>query len=359
MLWCVLASWPVNFFDMPLKIQLDSNSQVAVYKQIMDGVENSIKTGACKSGDLLPSMNELSTELDISKETVKKAYFLLRDKGIIDSAQGKGYYIAAQSEKRKMRILMLFDKLSNTKQVLFNSFSSTISDKADITIYLHNQQISLMEYYIDENLGDYDYYVITPHFPLDNQTQKRVLKALRRIPNRKLILLDHNMDELPGNFGSVYQDYENDACTGLSMGMDKFRTISNLNVIIETSSLYHPYVAKAVKRFCSQNDIECSFYNQVTPQVVHAGEVYLIINGQLDMELIHLVRAAKSLGLKPGRDFSIISYNEAPINEIILDGLTTISADFCQMGRIAAEMILDGNLKKIKCSFKMTRRSTF
>lgn len=344
---------------MSIKLRLDNNSQTPVYKQIMENIEKSIKSGKSAAGDMLPSMNELAAELEVSKETVKKAYFLLRDKGIISSTQGKGYYIAEQSKSRKLRILMLFDKLSNTKQVLFNSFASTINGKADITIYLHNQQISLLEYYIDENLGDFDYYVITPHFPLDTQTQKRVMKVLRRIPNRKLILLDHNIDTLAGNFGAVYQDFENDATVGLSMGMDKFSKISKLNVIIETSSLYHPYVVKAIDKFCKTNLIECQLYNQVTPEVVRPGEVYLIINGQLDMELIHLVRAAKTLGLKPGKDFSIISYNESPINEIILDGLTTISADFCQMGRLAAEMILEGTLKKIKCDFKMTRRSTF
>lgn len=344
---------------MSIKLRLDNNSQTPVYKQIMENIEKSIKSGKSAAGDMLPSMNELAAELEVSKETVKKAYFLLRDKGIISSTQGKGYYIAEQSKSRKLRILMLFDKLSNTKQVLFNSFASTINGKADITIYLHNQQISLLEYYIDENLGDFDYYVITPHFPLDTQTQKRVMKVLRRIPNRKLILLDHNIDTLAGNFGAVYQDFENDATVGLSMGMDKFSKISKLNVIIETSSLYHPYVVKAIDKFCKTNHIECQLYNQVTSEVVRPGEVYLIINSQLDMELIHLVRAAKTLGLKPGKDFSIISYNESPINEIILDGLTTISADFCQMGRLAAEMILEGTLKKIKCDFKMTRRSTF
>ena len=219
----------------------------------MENIEKSIKSGKSAAGDMLPSMNELAAELEVSKETVKKAYFLLRDKGIISSTQGKGYYIAEQSKSRKLRILMLFDKLSNTKQVLFNSFASTINGKADITIYLHNQQISLLEYYIDENLGDFDYYVITPHFPLDTQTQKRVMKVLRRIPNRKLILLDHNIDTLAGNFGAVYQDFENDATVGLSMGMDKFSKISKLNVIIETSSLYHPYVVKAIKR---ENDTD-------------------------------------------------------------------------------------------------------
>lgn len=344
---------------MSVVLKIDSGSSVPVYKQLIDQVEAGVKDGSFACGDILPSMNELSVMLDISKETVKKAYFLLRDKGIIKSTQGKGYYIADAQTGGKLKILLLFDKLSNIKQTLFNSFASTIGDRADVTIYLHNQRVEILEYYLDGNLGNFDYYVITPHFPLDAAVQKRVLKALRRIPNRKLILLDHYMPELPGNYGAVYQDFENDAYTGLTMGLKKLRHVPKLNVIIELSSLYHPLISKAVSRFCEDNDIPYEFYTQVTPEIVRPKETYLILHSQFDMELINLARAARSLNLKPGRDFGIISYNESPMSEIVLDGLTTISADFVQMGRLAAEMILEGKNMKYKCDFRMTRRNSF
>lgn len=344
---------------MSVVIKIDNDSRVPVYKQLMDQIESGIKEGYYASGDILPSMNELSARLDISKETVKKAYFLLRDKGVISSTQGKGYYIAEADSNRKMKILLLFDKLSNIKQILFNSFASTIGDRAEMTIYLHNQQVDILEYYLDENLGSFDYYVVTPHFPLEPEIQKRVLKALRRIPNRKLIVLDHFMPELRGNYGAVYQDFENDAYTGLMMGLKKLRNVPRLNVIIELSSLYHPMVSKAVSRFCDEYGIPCNFITQVTPEIVKPKETYLILHSQFDMELINLARAARSLKLKPGKDFSIISYNESPMSEIVLDGLTTISADFPQMGRLAAEMILDGKNFKYKCDFRMTRRNSF
>lgn len=228
-----------------------------------------------------------------------------------------------------------------------------------MTIYLHNHQVEILEYYLDENLGNFDYYVITPHFPLDPEIQKRVLKALRRIPNRKLIVLDHFQPELQGNFGAVYQDFENDAYSGLMMGLGKLKSVPRLNVIIELSSLYHPMISKAVSRFCEDNGISCNFITQVTPEVVKPKETYLILHSQFDMELINLARVARSLKLKPGKDFSIISYNESPICEIVLDGLTTISADFVQMGRLAAEMILEGKNFKYKCDFRMTRRNSF
>ena len=105
------------------------NNSVPVYKQIMDWVEDAIKTGQLKPEESLPSMNDLSLELDVSKETVKKAYSILRDKGVLESTQGKGYFVAGKSKKQKMRILVLFDKLSNIKQVLYNSFASTIMER--------------------------------------------------------------------------------------------------------------------------------------------------------------------------------------------------------------------------------------
>ena len=344
---------------MPIVLSLDNSSPVPVYKQLMDQIESGINGGAFHSGELLPSMNELSSLLDISKETVKKAYFHLRDKGVIYSTQGIVYYFADQTSNRMMSVLLLFDKFSSTKQMLYNSFHDTIGGKADITIYLHNQQINLLEYYIDENLGKFDYYVITPHFPLDPEIRKRVLKALRRIPNRKLIIMDNYLPELPGNYGAVYQDFENDAYYGLAMGVKKLKKVPKLNVVIELSSLYHTMISKAVSRFCEENEIPYEFYTQVTPQIVKPKEVYLILHGQFDMELIKLARAAKSQKLKPGRDFGIISYNESPMSEIVLDGLTTISVDFVQMGRLAAEMILDGKLFKQKCDFRMIHRNSF
>lgn len=304
-------------------------------------------------------MNELAVNLNISKETVKKAYAFLRSKGLINATQGKGFYVAGENGSRKIRILILFDKLSSTKQLLFTSFASTIKDSAEITIRLHNQQVELMKYYIDENLDIYDYFVVTPHFPLDDESQKAAVRQLRRIPNRKLILLDHNIPGLPGNYGSVYQDFGNDAYDGLKQGLRKLKKLPQLNVVTEISSLYHPYIIQAVSRFCDDYDIKYELYYDVAPEIIRPREVYLILNGQLDLGLVDLVNAAKEKHMKPGKDFSIISYNEAPINEIILNGLTTISTDFAQMGQFAARMILDQDFQKIRCDFMMTRRNTF
>ena len=55
----------------------------------------------------------------------------------------------------------------------------------------------------------------------------------------------------------------------------------------------------------------------------------------------------------------IISYNDVPLNAVVLGGLTTISTDFAKMGKLAAEMILSGKMTKIHNDFRMIRRKTF
>ena len=344
---------------MKKEFVINTSISIPVYKQIISQVEQKIISGEYSPGFLLPSMNELAAELDISKETIKKAYAILRDKGVIEPHQGKGFYVKGLEENRPMRILLLFDKLSSYKQVLFQSFIDRIGGDAEVTIRIHNQNLDVLEFFIDEDVDNFDYYVVAPHFPLDSASQKRMLKLLKRIPNRKLILVDRNIPELPGNYGSVDQDFSYDITYALSEGLDKLREFSKLNVVIMPNSLYSAQIRQAVDKFCKANGLSVDFHHGVSEDIVRRNEVYLMLNSQQDAGLLAFSRIAKKLSLTIGEDISVISYNDSPINEIILNGLTAVSTDFRQMGELAAQMILDKSVFKVKCDFRLIRRSTF
>lgn len=343
---------------MKLKIEVDTQSQIPVYKQLIQALQDLVNAGEYKEGEFIPSMNELANELEISKETVKKAYSILRGKGIIESSHGKGFYVTNNLNK-KIKVLLLFDKLSTYKQVLYSSFAAKIGDISEITIRLHNQDIDLFEQFIDENLDHFDYYIVTPHFSLKPEIQKRIIKILKKIPNRKLILLDHLIKGLPGNFGSVYQDFEQDVFDGLIQGTEALKNFKKLNVISMPGSLYAPLIEKGIRRFCSENNINFEIHKNIDTHKIQKQEAFLILNSQLDAELIELVKVAQAQGCKIGKDIGIISYNESPINEIILDGLSVFSTDFKLMGELAAKMILEKSFKKIRCDFQLIRRNTF
>jgi hypothetical protein len=112
-------------------------------------------------------------------------------------------------------------------------------------------------------------------------------------------------------------------------------------------------IKAGIHQFCSEAKVAHTFYDEIKEQDIRAGDVYLVLNGQLDIELIDIIRVAKAKNLRIGHDVGIISYNEAPINEIILDGLTVLSTDFTEMGRCAAEMVRSGKLRKASNPFRL------
>lgn len=303
-------------------------------------------------------MNDLADSMDISRETVKKAYNILTGKGVIVPKHGKGFYAADVSISCRPQVLVIFDKLSVYKQILFNSFSERLGNKAEITIVNHNQSVELLEFYLDNNLDNFDYYVVTPHFPLDAEIQKRVVKQLSRIPNRKLIMLDRLQPDFIGNFGAVYQDFENDIYDGLSAGWLPGCIDSKLRVITLPSSLYGRCIRKGVEKFAAQKKIDAEFLTSA-PDTICKGDVFLVLNSQLDAGLVTLAKNIRNAGLIIGNDVRIISYNEYEMNELILGGLTTVSTDFRQMGFLAADMILSHQPQKIHCPFRMIHRNTY
>jgi DNA-binding LacI/PurR family transcriptional regulator len=62
--------------------------------------------------------------------------------------------------------------------------------------------------------------------------------------------------------------------------------------------------------------------------------------------------------LKSGEDIGIISYNETAIKKIILNGITTISTDFAEMGKMAAKLILENRRERLEVPFKLTLRNS-
>ena len=71
-----------------------------------------------------------------------------------------------------------------------------------------------------------------------------------------------------------------------------------------------------------------------------------------------LIECVIQLKLIVGKQVGIISYNETPIKKIILNGITTISTDFTEMGRIAARLVLQGSKEQLAVPFYLTMRNS-
>ena len=64
------------------------------YEAIAADIRRSIEDGTLKPGDKLPSIRNLSNELNINVNTIKRAFSELEHDGITFSAQGRGVFVS-------------------------------------------------------------------------------------------------------------------------------------------------------------------------------------------------------------------------------------------------------------------------
>jgi len=76
-----------------MNISIDLRSDIPIYLQIVEQVRQQIASGILKSGDQLPTVRALASELRINFNTVSRAYHILDESGIISTQQGRGTYI--------------------------------------------------------------------------------------------------------------------------------------------------------------------------------------------------------------------------------------------------------------------------
>ena len=94
-----------------LRIQITPGSSLPLYRQVVDQIRGAVATGKLALGDPLPSVRSLAGELGINPNTIAKAYSMMVRDGVLESHQGRGYFVAQQRDiyTRKERMRRLSD----------------------------------------------------------------------------------------------------------------------------------------------------------------------------------------------------------------------------------------------------------
>jgi GntR family transcriptional regulator len=79
---------------------LDLESGVPVYRQIIDQVLAGVASGRLKTGAQLPTVRQVAVDLAINPNTVVRAYRELEIRGMLETQQGTGTFIAAKEVKQ-------------------------------------------------------------------------------------------------------------------------------------------------------------------------------------------------------------------------------------------------------------------
>ena len=80
-------------------IEIDFNSDEAIYMQLRNQIILGIATSQFQEGDMLPSVRQLADNIGINMHTVNKAYTVLKQEGYVKVDRRKGAVIALDIDK--------------------------------------------------------------------------------------------------------------------------------------------------------------------------------------------------------------------------------------------------------------------
>jgi len=318
-------------------ISINTQSALPKYKQIVFSVEVAIAENRLKRDDKLPSVNKVSLEFSISRDTVLLAYDELKKRGIIYAILGKGYYVKSVEFSFEQRFFLLFDELNSFKEDIYTSFLETMNNKAQIDIFFHHFNGEMFKKLINESNGNYSKYIIMP------TNLVGAASVIKTLPKQDVYILDQTNTDLE-EYPSVYQNFIKDMYTALVEAktlLDHYR-----KMVLIFPGFREPLGMKiGFENFCTDFSIPFEVITEFTHRTIENGEVYVIPD---DRDLVKVIEQSKIQALQLGIDFGIISYNEIPLKKVVENGITTISTDFKAMGIILANMILENKKEKIE-----------
>ncbi|MFI2743508.1 GntR family transcriptional regulator [Zhouia sp. PK063] len=339
---------------------INENSRIPKYQQIVDSIVDGISHGRLEIDQKIPSINEVSEEFYLSRDTVEKAYRILKEKKIITAVKGKGFYVARTALLAKKNILFLINKPSSYKMRIYNSFVNKLGSDAHVDLSIYHCDVQIFLNLLNKYKNNYDYYVVMPHFKTDDlrhlSSNEKVLQALANIPKEKLLILDNKLQNNNDHFRMIFQDFENDLYQALLSSIAQLKKYKTLVLIYPTQVIY-PYpkrILNGFKKFCIQYQFDYEILDEVYPEMdLKPLDAYVVIE---ENDLVNLVKQVRDQGFILGKSIGVLSYNDTPLKDLL--GISVVSTDFKKMGEKAAEMITKNNHEIVKNPFHVIHRNS-
>ncbi len=309
-----------------IPFEIDETKGQTKLLQLVHSITAAISAGKLKVGDTLPSVNQLSIKSGFSRDTVFKAYNILKKRNIIESAPQKGYFVANES----LKVLMLLDDFSAFKEQLYQSFRQNLPENYSVDLLFHHYNSEVFQQLIESSIGRYSVYII---MNIDN---KSVEPVLEKIDLNKLLILDMGR---PKNEKMNYlvQDFHSSVQKCLGKGIESIQKYDELILVYEARNTPHPAeTVSAVRNFCKKHLINFRKVKQLDENDVEKGKAYFVIR---ESDLVAVIKACRKNNFTLGKDTGVISYNDSPMKQVVGGGISVISTDFELMGFLAADFV--------------------
>ena len=319
-----------------------------LYKSIVHEIEEGILDGKYKLGDKIPSINSWRIKSGLSRSSVLLAMDELISRGLIESEQSVGYFVSSTRVEITHRFLLIFNEFNSFKQDLYHSILNSLGSGAVTDIVFYNFNRDTFDLLLENMAGKYSVYLVMAG------VFKNIEHQLRKLGGVVIVVDSCDDDSVKGVFSSVTQDFAQDTHDALEAGLSQLNHYNEI-VLVQSSPKEPMARYDGVKRFCQEYDFTCALIKTMKDMPLRYGVVYLTPE---DREIVNIMRTAEKQHMKVGEDFGLVAFNEQELNEILCNGLTTISTDFVQMGKTVVDLVKEKEIKTIRNPWRLILRNS-
>lgn len=326
--------------------ELEKVAAYSKHDRLVQGVINAINEKILLTDDVLPTVNQMIRELGFSRETIIKGYRELVNRGIIESKNRLGYYVANGSTEQLLKVALLMYNLDSFEEQFYRNFRNTLGSAISLQVFFHHGNIEIFETILQRIKGQFGMYAIAP---IPHARSKELLDS---IPRNKLLMFDR-FEPLDGEFNHITQEFEQSSYKVFVELADEIKKFDEFIFYHSPDSLDPKEILSSFRKFLMKYKVKGRIVKEFIPGTIEKGKVYFTLDNFAIWEILKECKAKK---FKPGKDIGLLSHNDEPAKEFV--GITTYSANFALMGTMAAEAILKKEKIQITIPTTLARRST-
>ncbi|GAB2555263.1 GntR family transcriptional regulator [Spirosoma areae] len=303
------------------------------YLQVVNAIVSDIEKGVLSLGDRLPSLNEACAEWYLSKDSVKRAYETLYQMGFITSINRKGFFIAGQSKRHALRVLIVTGQLTDSVKQLHDAIAANLSREVILDVCSFNYQRQLLCQLLGKHLGDYHYFVLMPHLIGQDPA---TLQSLRNVPGQQLILIGNQWPDALQHGHQLRYGGETALYEALLSQLTTLRKYTRLNLILPEHDCFDADSIRAFRRFCTAHGFDFELIDELTEGDIQPRQAYFVADSR---HLIALVDYSQRTGLRLGQELGVVSFVENEYTRLLAGGVSVIAHPSAEVGRLVGQIL--------------------
>ncbi|GAB2775905.1 GntR family transcriptional regulator [Rhabdobacter roseus] len=331
-------------------LQIDEKAKTPKFLQIVNSVVAGIERGLLKPGDRLPSINETSEEYLLARATVEKAYGILQKQGHVTACYRKGFFVMGKKAYR--RILLLVSHVSESNRMLYNELAGRLDRRDKLDLFQYHYHAETFCEILENQLGNYNYYVVMPHHLGENA---EVQKLLKKIPAGKLVLLDAHASVIAGGGSSINCLDGDELLVTLLQQEHLFKKYDGLSLVTSDHEYVDATWYQVLNHFCRIRGIRYQVLDGFEQEEIQKRKAYLVFD---DTDLPVIIKQVHGKQWELGRQVGVLSFQEQGYKELLAGGISVIGTNRARLGEAFEKILTTKKRQSIKVPLQFLQRTS-